>query len=107
MDDTASTARDLAHVLPAEPVAPEVRSRISGLEVTRTSEFLNQWIDKRVAYHNAGLSLEERRLIEQFFRDGTVRVLVTTSTLAAGVNTPADVVIWSTINATTWVGNET
>ena len=93
VDDTASTARDLAHVLPAEPVAPEVRSRISGLEVTRTSEFLNQWIDKRVAYHNAGLSLEERRLIEQFFRDGTVRVLVTTSTLAAGVNTPADVVI--------------
>ena len=93
VDDTASTARDLAHVLPAEPVAPEVRSRISGLEVTRTSEFLNQWIDKRVAYHNAGLSLDERRLIEQFFRDGTVRVLVTTSTLAAGVNTPADVVI--------------
>ena len=93
VDDTASTARDLAHVLPAEPVAPEVRSRLSGLEVTRTSEFLNQWIDKRVAFHNAGLSLEERRLIEQFFRDGTVRVLVTTSTLAAGVNTPADVVI--------------
>ena len=93
VDDTASTARRLAHVLPAEPVTSEVRARISTLETTRVSEFLNQWIDKRVAYHNAGLSLQERRLIEQFFREGNIRVLVTTSTLAAGVNTPADVVI--------------
>ena len=93
VDDTAATARALAHVLPADPVAPEIRRQISELEATRVSEFLNQWIDKRVAYHNAGLSLEERRLIEYLFRAGIVRVLVTTSTLAAGVNTPADVVI--------------
>ena len=63
------------------------------MEETRVSDFLSQWIDKRVAYHNAGLSLEERRLIEGLFREGVIRVLVTTSTLAAGVNTPADVVI--------------
>ena len=93
VDDTAATARDLAHVLPADPVAPEIRGQISRLEQTRVSAFLNQWIDKRVAYHNAGLSLEERRLIEQLFRTRVIRVLVTTSTLAAGVNTPADVVI--------------
>ena len=93
VDDTVATARKLAHVLPVDPVDPEVRSRIGALEETRVSEFLNQWIDKRVAYHNAGLSLEERRLIEQLFREGIIRVLVTTSTLAAGVNTPADVVI--------------
>ena len=93
VDDTASTARNLAHVMPTEPVAPEVRSRIGELEDTRVSDFLNQWIDKRVAYHNAGLSLEERRIIERLFREGIIRVLVTTSTLAAGVNMPADVVI--------------
>ena len=93
VDDTAVTARDLAHVLPTVPVASEVRGQIGELENTRVSDFLNQWIDKRVAYHNAGLSLEERRLIERFFREGIIRVLVTTSTLAAGVNTPADVVI--------------
>ena len=93
VDDTISTARDLAHVLPARPVLPEVRNQIGELEDTRASDFLSQWIDKRVAYHNAGLSLEERRLIERFFREGILLVLVTTSTLAAGVNTPADVVI--------------
>ena len=93
VDDTAATARNLAHVMPTKPVAPEVRGQIGELEETRVSDFLNQWIDKRVAYHNAGLSLEERRLIERLFREGVIRVLVTTSTLAAGVNTPADVVI--------------
>ena len=93
VDDTAATARNLAHVLSAEPVPPDVRGQIGELEATRVRDFLNQWIDKRVAYHNAGLSLEERRLIERLFRKGIIRVLVTTSTLAAGVNTPADVVI--------------
>lgn len=93
VDDTAATARELAHVLPTEPVDTEVRGLIGELEQTRVSDFLNQWIDKRVAYHNAGLSLEERRLIERLFREGVIRVMVTTSTLAAGVNMPADVVV--------------
>ena len=93
VDDTASTAKDLAYVLPTDPVPAEVRRQIGELEETRVTTFLSQWIDKRVAYHNAGLALEERRLIERLFRDGTLRVLVTTSTLAAGVNTPADIVI--------------
>ena len=93
VDATISTAKELAYVLPTDPVDPEVRIRINELEETRVSDFLSQWIDKRVAYHNAGLSLEERRLIEGLFREGIIRVLITTSTLAAGVNTPADVVI--------------
>ena len=70
-----------------------MRVRLGNLEDTRASDFLDQWIDKRVAYHNAGLSLEERSLIERLFQERVIRVLVTTSTLAAGVNTPADTVI--------------
>ena len=93
VDRTISTARFLAQALPADPVDPEIRTILGDLEETRASVFLNQWIDKRVAYHNAGLSLEERRLIEQLFRDRVIRFLVATSTLAAGVNTPADTVI--------------
>ena len=92
VDGTIRTAQQLAYVLPADPVPGTVRDRIAELEDTAVRAFLEQWVDRRVAYHNAGLSLEERRLIEQLYLEGILRILVTTSTLAAGVNTPADVV---------------
>lgn len=46
-----------------------------------------------VGFHHGGLSPSDRVLIENAFRQGTIRVLVTTSTLALGVNLPAFLVI--------------
>lgn len=46
-----------------------------------------------VGVHHAGLSFEDRRAVEESFLDGTLQVLVATSTLAVGVNLPAHTVV--------------
>jgi superfamily II DNA/RNA helicase len=49
-----------------------------------------------VAFHHGDLGNDLRRVIEQAFREGLVRVLFATSTLANGVNLPAQWVLFRT-----------
>jgi len=46
-----------------------------------------------VGLHHAGLDEQDRKLVERLYVNGAIQILVATSTLAWGVNTPAHLVI--------------
>ncbi|KYM80156.1 Helicase POLQ-like protein [Atta colombica] len=54
---------------------------------------LKNTISFGTAFHHAGLTMDERDIIEGSFRTGSLRVLIATSTLSSGVNLPARRVI--------------
>lgn len=88
-----SLARAIAAQREATGVRPELNERLLELEDPDTVKELADLLACGVAFHNADLSAAERRLVEDAFRAGDVRILVSTTTLAMGVNMPADVVI--------------
>ncbi|KAG5724012.1 ATP-dependent DNA helicase MER3 [Termitomyces sp. T112] len=46
-----------------------------------------------IGVHHAGLTLDDRKATETLYLNGTLRVIVATSTLAVGVNLPAHMVV--------------
>ena len=62
-------------------------------ERTRISESLAELVKLGTAFHHAGLGGGHRRIIEDGFRAGRIKVLTATPTLAFGVNLPARTVI--------------
>jgi helicase len=64
-------------------------------EPTEASDQLRENAERRVAFHTADLSPQERQVIEGGFTDGKFEVCFATSTLAAGVNFPFRTIVFS------------
>ncbi|MEM2864859.1 MAG: DEAD/DEAH box helicase, partial [Candidatus Bathyarchaeia archaeon] len=75
---------------PMDPLAERISS--AG-ERTKLSIALAGQVRFSAAFHHAGLGWEHRKLVEEMFRRGKIKILAATPTLAAGVNLPARLVI--------------
>jgi len=68
----------------------EISAQISTRgEKTRLSDDLAKAVVGGAAFHHAGLSSAHRKIIEKAFKEGWIKILSATPTLAAGVNLPA------------------
>ncbi|CBG70025.1 putative helicase [Streptomyces scabiei 87.22] len=92
--DARGAARYLAAELGLQP-ATQALERLPAGDPSLTSADLRQCLQGGTAFHISDLEREERRVVEEQFRlpDSQIRVIVATTTLAQGVNMPAETVI--------------
>jgi helicase len=69
---------------------------LSDLENTTLKQKLIECFQKGIAFHNADLTFDERRIVEYFYLQGEIRVIFSTTTLSMGVNLPAKTVFIET-----------
>jgi hypothetical protein len=62
-------------------------------EISNITRKLASVLEGGVAFHHAGLRIEDRQIIEQGFREGVIKAVACTTTLGTGINTPARMVI--------------
>lgn len=91
---TEGCAQYLAVALGLE-AAQDLISLLPAHDRSSSTQALAACLRGGTAFHNANLTRDERQLIEQAFRDtgGKIKALAATTTVAAGINTPASTVI--------------
>ena len=75
-------------------------------ETTETGRKLSSCVKSGIAFHNAGLTYRQRKYVEDGFKNGQIKCIVATPTLAAGINLPARrVIVRDTMRFETNYGN--
>lgn len=75
-------------------LTPEEEEALAGdADSTAMGKKLAACVGAGMAFHNAGLSYTQRRFVEDNFKNGRIKCIVATPTLAAGINLPARRVI--------------
>ncbi len=100
--ETLNLALKLAGSLGYAP-AEKALKRLEKEEPSFLLRSLSQALSHGVAFHSSDLSSTQREIVEQAFADGEVSVLCSTTTLALGVNLPADTVYLETVKYSTGV----
>jgi len=77
--------------LPTKKILNDISTSINNKQ-------LSSFVKFGIAFHNAGLSLNDRQIIEDNFKINAIKIICTTSTLSQGVNLPARLVIIKSTN---------
>ncbi len=97
------TAFALAETFTSLPAASKTIELLASEADTETKDSLLATLRHSIAFHHADCELGERRAIEEGFRAGEIKVIVSTTTLSTGVNLPCKTVIladnkmWSSV----------
>jgi helicase len=77
------------------PPATDALTLLPNRDLSSTSADLRRCLTGGTAFHNTNLTREEKQIIERAYRDpnSNLRILGATTTVAAGINTPASTVI--------------
>ena len=83
-DATTTHLEDIINSGVTAPAATEALANLASLEATDIRERLSESLVHGMAMHNGDMLLQERLLVERYFRDGHIRLVCATSTLAMG-----------------------
>ena len=86
--DTVLTAKKLLDYMKKKNKLVEINN-----DITCSNQKLQELIPYGVAFHHAGLTYDDKQVVEWLFKEKRISTLVATSTLAWGINLPAKVVI--------------
>jgi helicase len=85
----AFAKRAAAAIKSEDPALAGCADRLLAAAQTEMVKTLAACVAKGAAFHHAGLSRNERSIVEEAFRKGWIKCISSTPTLAAGLNLPA------------------